>query len=105
MMSGVAVSRYILANYTPLTEVVSPTRIMAGTIPAPPTGTAPTPAVGIVEVSGNQRNTLGMTEPNVLHTERVQVGIQASSYPQQKQILGLIRKAMGNRYGVVNGTF
>lgn len=98
-MSGVAIARYLLAHHAGLTAVVPAARIVAGVVPP---GTV-LPAIGITQVSGSERNTVAGTEPKKLVAERVQVTILAASYPQQKELLGLLPSALPATRGTING--
>lgn len=96
-MSGVAVIRYLLANNAPLTAVVAPNKIKAGIVPI---NTA-LPAISIRQISG-QEQPLIKRGSNMLVTDRVQVTVLASTYPQQKSIIELIRSALPPTRGTVN---
>jgi hypothetical protein len=99
-MSGAVITYVTLAAYEPLVALVPLLRIFVGdTLPV---GTA-VPALLITEISGVPRNTVSMDEPNRLISTRVQVSVHARSYPEQDQILSLVRAAMPNLYGVVAG--
>lgn len=101
-MSGVAVVRYKLANYAGLIALVPATKIMAGVLPV---GIV-LPAISVMKVSNDPRNTLATIEPGRLYTERVQVTTEAkepSGYPQLNLIAIQIRAALQNFRGVVNG--
>lgn len=99
-MSGVAVIRSLLAEAVAVTAVVPAARIAAGVLPL---ATA-LPALGVSQVSGAERSTVSMAEMTKLQTERVQVMVHAVSYAQQKQLVGLVRRACRNRAGLVGGT-
>lgn len=98
-MSGVAVVRYILANAASVIAQVPATRIVAGLLPL---GTA-LPAIGVTQISGTERWTVAMTESSRYKVERVQVTVIAANYSSQKAILALVRAALYNRSGLVNG--
>jgi hypothetical protein len=95
-MSDVKAVRYLLANNAALVAVVPATRIEAGLIPQ---GTA-LPALAVTHVS-NPRGQLIAGPASCV--ARVQVTVHASSYPQQKQVLTLVRAALPRTHGTVNG--
>lgn len=99
-MSGVGIVRTLLAANAGLLAVVPATRIMAGDLP-PKTVV---PAIGIKTVSGVPYRTMKMATSGNLWTERVQVTVEAGSYPQQKSILALVRAALPSTRGMV-GSF
>lgn len=96
-MSGVAVIRYLLANNAPLIAVVASSKITAGVVPI---NTA-LPAISIRQISG-QEQPLIKRGSNMLVTDRVQVTVLASTYPQQKSIIELIRSALPPTRATVN---
>lgn len=98
-MSGIAAARYLLANNATLTAQVPAARIYAGVIPQ---NTA-LPAIGLQEVSGVERLTVAMNEAAKFRTDRVQVSVLAATYPSKKTILELVRAALANQSGTVNG--
>lgn len=98
-MSGVAIARYLLANSAALLAVVPAGRIVAGVLPL---GTV-FPAIGVTQISGNQRNTVAGSEAKKLVTDRVQVTVLATTYPQQKALLALVRAALPATRGAING--
>ena len=105
-MSGVAVVRHLLVNAAAVTAVVPAARIMAGDLPLK----TAMPAITITQISGMPRLTLAMTEPNRLHTDRVQVTVLVKGpeqggegYPILRTILGLVLAACPNQNGTVNG--
>ena len=95
-MSGVAIVRYKLANYANLTAVVPATRIQAGVLPQ---NTA-LPAISVTLVSGVTG--LQLSKPSGLRTDRVQITVDALTYPQVRQILALCRAALPYTRGTVN---
>lgn len=97
-MSGVAVIRYLLANSANLIAVVSAAKIIAGVVPL----NTVLPAISVMEISGEERLTVAMSEASRLRTERVQVTVMASSYATQKSILALVRAALANTSGSIN---
>lgn len=96
-MSSVIVIRRLLVNYQPLLSLVPNSSIVAGEVPLNTT----LPAIGINEVSVNPHNTVSMSEPDRAAFSRVQVTVYANGYPQKKQILDLVRKAVPNVHGKV----
>jgi hypothetical protein len=96
-MSGVAVVRYLLANDATLTATVPGTRIMAGILPINTT----LPAISITQISGGR---LGVIKhgSNEHITDRVQVTVLATTYPQQKTILNLVKNALPSIRGTIN---
>lgn len=98
-MSAVNVVRYILANNATLLAAVPAARIMAGVIPIETV----LPAISVNHISTIERTTVSMTEATVMATSRVQVTVMTKTYAQQKSILELVRKAMPNTNGSVNG--
>lgn len=96
-MSGVAVIRYLLANDATLTATVPSTRIMAGILPINTT----LPAISITQISGSRLNVI-KHGTNEHITDRVQVTVLATTYPQQKTILNLVKNALPATRGTVN---
>jgi len=108
MMSGVAVIRYLLANAQAVLNVVPAARIVAGDLPL----NSAMPAISVTEVSSQPRLTVAMTEPNRMHTERVQVSVlfkgpqgtpAGAGVPGVKALLPLVLAACPNTHGSVNG--
>lgn len=95
-MSGVAIIRYKLANSANLTAVVPATRITAGVLPQ---NTA-LPAISVTLVSSTTG--LQVSKPSGLRTDRVQITVDAATYPQVRQILALCRAALPYTRGTVN---
>lgn len=97
-MSGVAVIRYMLANDATLTATVPATRIIAGILPINTT----LPAISITQISGSRLEVIkhGSNEHVI---DRVQVTVLATTYPQQKTTLGLVKSAIQSTRGSVNG--
>ena len=95
-MSGVAIIRYKLANHSPLTAVVPATRIQAGVLPE---GTA-FPLISIAQVSSTPFNQVSKTSG--LRADRVQITVEAETYPQVRQILALCRAALPYTHATVN---
>lgn len=98
-MSGVAIVRSLLVANAPLIAQVPAIRIFAGDLPE----NTVIPAIEITQISGLQHNTVAMTESPFLSTERVQITVFAKSYPLQKSYLSLIRAALPNTRGIING--
>jgi hypothetical protein len=107
-LSGVAVIRSKLATNANLIAAVPATRIMAGELPL----NTVMPAIQVTEVSSVPRLTLAMTEPNRMHTDRVQVTVLVKApegepagegYPHVREILALVLAACPNQSGTVNG--
>jgi hypothetical protein len=98
-MSGVAAVRYLLANSAGLIAVVPATRIMASVIPQ---GTT-LPALSVEHVSGVMRHAIAAPASGNSVIDRVQVTVMATSYAQMKSILALVRAAVPNTRGTVNG--
>lgn len=97
-MSGVSVVKALLHAATALTAVVPTARIMAGVLPLK----TERPAISITEISAIERLTVTMGETKKMITERVQVTVEALTYPTQKSILLLVRAALPLSRGTVN---
>ena len=97
-MSGTAIVRYLLANNTPLVAVVPAARIMAGALPL----NTVLPAISVTQVSGVPFPLIKTSETSI-HKDRVQVTVLATTYPEQKSILALVRAAVVSSHGTVNG--
>lgn len=98
-MSGVAAIRYKLANDATLTAQVSADKIVAGTLPL---GTQ-LPAISVMSIDGVPRTTVAMPGTARFITERVQVTVLATGYPEKMAILELVRKALPLSKGEYNG--
>lgn len=98
-MSGVAISRYLLANNATLIAAVPAARIIAGALPL----NTVLPAISITQISGNERKTVAMSETKKFIAERVQITVFAKTYPLQKSLLKLVRSALPISRGTVNG--
>lgn len=96
-MSGVAIVRYKLSQYGALTAVVPAARIQAGVLPE---GTA-LPLISVAQTSSTPLNQVAQTSG--LRTDRVQVTVEAASYPDVRTLLGLVRAALPYTRGTVNG--
>lgn len=99
-MSGVGIVRTLLAANAGLTAVVAAAKIMAGELPLK----TAVPAIGITRISGVPYRLLKMGTSGNLWTERVQVTVEAASYPQVQSILALVRAALPATRGTV-GSF
>jgi hypothetical protein len=107
-MSGVRAIWHLLKTNAPLIAEVPAARIMAGELPL----NTVMPAIQVTEVSSVPRLTLAMTEPNRMHTDRVQVTVLVKApegepagegYPHVREILALVLAACPNQSGTVNG--
>lgn len=96
-MSDVKAICHLLMNNAPLIAVVPAAKIMAGLIPQ---GTV-LPAIAVSHVSGVWRDEV--SQQSGYCRARVQVTVMASNYPQQKEIMALVRAAVPRRPGTVNG--
>jgi hypothetical protein len=113
-MSGVAVVRYLLANNAAVLAAlgagppVAASRVIAGGLPL----NTVMPAIAVMEIDSQPRNTVAMTEANKLHTERVQVSVlfkgpqgtpSGTGLPGVKGVLALLLAAVPHTHGTVNG--
>ena len=98
-MSGVAITRYLLANDASLTAIVPASRVMSGAIPI----NTQLPAISIMQISATPHNMIGMASATRLIKERVQVTVMCADYPSTKSIFALIRAALPVSRGTVNG--
>jgi len=98
-MSAVAAIRYLLANNVSLIAAVPAAKIMPGPVPL----NTVLPAIGVNEISTVERTAVAIDGADVFTTARVQVTVLAKTYPDQKSILDLVRKACGNTRGTING--
>lgn len=106
-MSSVGIVRSILASNSALIAVIPAARIAAGDLPLDTV----LPAISVIQISGNQRLTMAMTEPKQINTDRVQVSVLykgpdgtpsgGTGYPGVKAAMALVRAAMPNRNGIV----
>jgi hypothetical protein len=98
-MSGVAIIRYLLVDDPLLTQTVPAGRIKAGVMPI----NTQLPAISITQVSGIEYSVIKRGE-NQLVIERIQITVLATTYPDQKNVLKLVRAALLNgACGDVNG--
>lgn len=97
-MNGIVAIRQLLAANGALTALVPSARIAAGVLPQ---GTT-LPALSVTQVSSLDRN---IPSPGAKRrvTDRVQVTVLASSYPEQRQILGAVKKAASDKMPTVTG--
>ena len=95
-MSGVAIARALLSDDYDISQEV--TVISGGVLPI----NTVLPAISIRQISGYEFDTINrIGTQNV--TERVQVTVLARNYLEQKNIIELIRNAMIQKRGYVNG--
>lgn len=99
-MSGVGIVRTLLVANAGLIAVVPAAKIMAGALPLK----TAVPAISITLVSGVPYKTMKMATSGNLWTDRVQVTVEAGTYPQQKSVLALVRAALPSTRGTV-GSF
>lgn len=97
-MNGEKVINALLKAHAPLVALVG-TRIIPGEIAQ---GTT-LPAVAYNHISTNERNTASMSESAALATTRIEVAVQAKSYPEQKALIAAVRTACKNKQGVIAG--
>lgn len=97
-MDGVAAVRQLLVAHAPLIALVPAARIQAGVLPI----NTSLPAISITSVSSTDRN---IPNPGTYRhvSERVQVTIMAATYPSQKQIHALVRRAAADKFPTVTG--
>ena len=107
-MSGVAVVRYLLANNSPVTNIVPAAAIMAGDIPL----ATVLPAISVKQISGVPLNFTRINGAHRLHTDRVQVSVLVKGprgtpaglgYPGMRALLALVLAACPSQRGTVNG--
>lgn len=96
-MSGVGIVRYKLANAAGVTALVPAARIQAGTMPQ----NTVLPFISVTQTSSTPLNQVSKTSG--LSVDRVQVTVEAASYPQVRQILALVRAALPYTHATVNG--
>jgi hypothetical protein len=96
-MPDVKVVRHLLANNAPLIAVVAATKVFSGSVPQ---GTV-LPAISVLHVSGVWGSEVSQQSKHC--RARVQVSVMASSYPQQKAIIKLVRDAVPRTRGAING--
>jgi hypothetical protein len=101
-MSGVKVVSYLLANNAPVVVQVPVARIISAT-------TLPLkvvmPAISVRKVSGVERAKVNMAEGDRFQVDRIQVTARAASYATKEAILTLVRTALADRRGTVNGVW
>lgn len=98
-MSGTAICRYLLKTNANLIASVPAARIMAGIAPL----NTVLPAISVTEVTDQGHNNVAMAFNTTLFTSRVSVRVLADTYPSQKNLLELVRLALPNTSGTVNG--
>ncbi len=95
-MSDVKVTCHLLTNNAPLNAVVPAAKIYSGVIPL---GTQ-APAIGISHISTIRTHSISASGTELCRS-RVQVTVQAATYPSQKAILKLVREALPNTRGTI----
>lgn len=98
-MSAVAVMIALLQAHAPVTALVVPDNIVAGTVPQD----AQLPAIGVREISAIEEQTIDGNEPGALVRARVQITVHAKSYPEQKALISATRLGAGAHAGVIAG--
>lgn len=98
-MSGVAIIVAKLLVHAPLTAVVASARIVAGDLPE---GTT-LPAISVTQISSVPRSRVRPSATNEYTTDRVQVTVNAKTYPQLAQVMRLVRQACPHARGTVAG--
>lgn len=98
-MSGVGIAQYLLSQNAGLIAVVPAARIKAGVLPL----NTVLPAISVTKISAQQYNNLAQNSASYLVQERVQVTVLAPTYPLVKSILALVRAALPQTRGTVNG--
>lgn len=97
-MTAEAVIGALLRAHEPLAALVG-AKIFHGEIPQKTV----LPAVTCNHISTVERRTVGMSEAAVLATSRIEVAVQARTYPQQKALLAAVRAACKNKRGGIAG--
>jgi hypothetical protein len=95
-MSGVAITRTLLANHAPLLALIPANRIFSGQIPQ---GSV-LPAVGVRSISGREHQTTAMNLPTKLVMERIQVTVYGKNFVEMERAF----KACSLGRGVYTGT-
>ncbi len=98
-MSGTAIIQYLLKQNAGLIAAVPATRIKINNIPL---NTA-YPAIAISKISAVQSNPLAMIETTRFVRERVQVTVDYKIGVARVDVLALVRAALPNQHGTVNG--
>lgn len=105
-MSGPAVIRHLLAASGAVTAIVPATKIILGDLSL----NVILPAISVRGISGTPNLSIAMTEPNRLHTDRVQVSVltkegsgAGTGYNGVRAVLALLLAACPNQRGTVNG--
>lgn len=97
-MSCVAILRSLLIASDELKLVVPEAQIKSGVLPIG----IPIPALALTEVVQTEIPRIDGLDP-ILCNGMVQVSVFALSYPQQKQIMRLVRRACNYKNGVLAG--
>jgi hypothetical protein len=100
-MSAEKVLNALLKADAALVALVGADNIFPGVIPQ---GTE-LPAVAYNHISTVERTTLAMNESKVVTTSRIEVAVQAKTYPSQKAVLAAVRAACKNRQGTIAGVY
>lgn len=98
-MSGAFIVHKLLSDDEDVIDIVPVAKIHYGFVPV--ASVQAMPALLVREISGVQRNTLGMTESTFLQTDRVQVDVFSKTYLEMRSLLDLVRKACPNTRGTV----
>lgn len=98
-MSAVKVIRALLIADLPLSALVGSQQIVAGIIGQ---GTQ-LPALAITEVNTVDIPRINAQSPFGVAQATIQVTIVAASYPEQKNLLDLVRKACNHKRGIIAG--
>jgi hypothetical protein len=98
-MSSVKVILALLNAAPALLSEVPAERVFAGAIPM---GTV-LPAISVMEVSAVEQGTINAQAPTTLVQAMVQVTVATNSYPLQKKLLDLARKACNYQRGQIKG--
>lgn len=98
-MSGVAILRALLAAHTPVANLVSAERVVAGILPQGAT----LPALSVHSVSENEEGTMARNMPNKMVRERVQVTALARDYTLMKRLIKAADLGAGVKTGFVLG--
>ncbi len=88
-MSGAAIINHLLASSGSLTALIGAGKVFTGSIPLN-TGL---PAISVTKISGVPRKTVAMNEATRFTVERIQVTVEAKTYPSAKAIMTLVRAA------------
>lgn len=101
-MSAVAIIRALLVAHSALTDVIPAERIKPAYLPLK----TPLPAILVMPIDSQPRNTLAMTESGTLNTDRVQVAVHIrevdDGFHTLRGLLDLVRAACPNTRGTVD---